>query len=200
MALPDRLKEARRRKGLSQELVAEHLEVSRQAVTKWESGQSRPNARNLQALAELYGIPVEELLDEASDGQKKTPNMILRANLIRMAIATQAGALYACAQEVYLLRSPEYTDKELYRGAFIFSLVFLALASIWMLGNQFYERDPGRRRKNVVIEFIYICIQCAVTLLTIHFGMGLVGLAFLIAVMLVYILYVNPKLMRRAQY
>lgn len=200
MALPDRLKEARRRKGLSQELVAEHLEVSRQAVTKWESGQSRPNARNLQALAELYGIPVEELLDEASDGQKKTPNMILRANLIRMAIATQAGALYACAQEVYLLRSPEYTDKELYRGAFIFSLVFLALASIWMLGNQFYERDPGRRRKNVVIEFIYICIQCAVTLLTIRFGMGLVGLAFLIAVMLVYILYVNPKLMRRAQY
>lgn len=62
MALQDNLKKARGRMGMSQELVAERLGVSRQAVTKWELGQSRPNARNLQALAELYQTSAEDLL------------------------------------------------------------------------------------------------------------------------------------------
>ena len=62
MALHDNLKAARGRAGMSQELVAERLGVSRQAVTKWELGQSRPNAKNLQALAELYQVSAGDLL------------------------------------------------------------------------------------------------------------------------------------------
>ena len=53
MALHDTLKDARNRVGMSQELVAEQLGISRQAVTKWELGQSKPSAKNLKALAKL---------------------------------------------------------------------------------------------------------------------------------------------------
>lgn len=49
---------------LSQEFVAESLGVSRQAVSKWESGISDPNTSNLIALAKLLGMTPEELLRE----------------------------------------------------------------------------------------------------------------------------------------
>ena len=49
---------------MTQEFVAEHLGVSRQAVSKWENGTSDPSTSNLLALAKLYGISAEELLKE----------------------------------------------------------------------------------------------------------------------------------------
>ena len=50
---------------MTQEFVAETLGVSRQAVSKWESGTSAPSTTNLMALAKLFGITAEELLKEA---------------------------------------------------------------------------------------------------------------------------------------
>lgn len=47
---------------MTQEFVAEHLGVSRQAVSKWESGVSDPSTSNLMALAKLFDITPEELL------------------------------------------------------------------------------------------------------------------------------------------
>ena len=56
------LKDRRLECKMTQEFVAEHLGVSRQAVSKWESGTSDPSTANLLALAKLYDIPPEELL------------------------------------------------------------------------------------------------------------------------------------------
>lgn len=56
------LKEHRTRCKLTQEFVAEHLGVYRQAVSKWESGQADPKTTNLIALAKLYGVTPEELV------------------------------------------------------------------------------------------------------------------------------------------
>ena len=56
------LRELRSSAGMTQEYVAEAVGVSRQAVSKWESGASDPTAANLTALAGLYHIPVEELM------------------------------------------------------------------------------------------------------------------------------------------
>ena len=50
---------------MTQEFVAESLGVSRQAVSKWESGASDPSTTNLMALAKLFGVSAEELLKEA---------------------------------------------------------------------------------------------------------------------------------------
>ena len=67
MTLGEKLQTLRRSRGLSQEQLAEILEVSRQAVSKWENGTSDPSTSNLCALAKLYGIPVEELLHETQE-------------------------------------------------------------------------------------------------------------------------------------
>ncbi len=58
------LKEQRTNKKMTQEFVAEAIGVSRQAVSKWENGQSDPSTSNLIALAKLYSISPEELLKE----------------------------------------------------------------------------------------------------------------------------------------
>lgn len=63
MTLGERIKNQRTRAGLSQERVAELVGVSRQSVTKWESGQSAPSTENLFRLAEIFGTTVDMLLD-----------------------------------------------------------------------------------------------------------------------------------------
>lgn len=67
MTLDKKLTRLRKREGLSQAEVSEELDVSRQAVTKWETGQSRPSTENLQSLSKLYNVPLEYLLDESED-------------------------------------------------------------------------------------------------------------------------------------
>ena len=64
--LGETLKQYRIRCHMTQEFVAEHLGVSRQAVSKWENGSSDPSTSNLLALAKLYGIDAAELLKEVT--------------------------------------------------------------------------------------------------------------------------------------
>lgn len=63
-SLGEALKAHRTECKMTQEFVAEHLGVSRQAVSKWENGTSDPSTSNLLTLARLYGISAEELLKE----------------------------------------------------------------------------------------------------------------------------------------
>ena len=62
--LGNNIKEYRVAKNMTQEFVAERIGVSRQAVSKWESGASDPSTTNLFALAELFEISAEELLKD----------------------------------------------------------------------------------------------------------------------------------------
>ena len=74
MILADKIIRLRKRNGWSQEELAEKMNVSRQAVSKWENGTSEPNTSNLMALARLYGIPAEDLLkgvESALEAQEK---------------------------------------------------------------------------------------------------------------------------------
>ena len=61
------IRDHRTRCKMTQEFVAESIGVSRQAVSKWESGASDPITSNLFALAKLFGISAEELLKDVGD-------------------------------------------------------------------------------------------------------------------------------------
>ena len=65
-SLGEALKAHRTRCKMTQEFVAETIGVSRQAVSKWESGTSDLSTSNLLALAKLYGVSAEDLLREAA--------------------------------------------------------------------------------------------------------------------------------------
>ena len=63
MTLGQKLKEIRKRFGLSQESLAEIMNVSRQAVTKWESNEGLPDVSNLQELSKVFNLTIDYLLD-----------------------------------------------------------------------------------------------------------------------------------------
>ncbi len=66
------LKLFRKQNGLTQEQVAEKLNVSRQAVAKWENGDTVPDIESCIALAEMYGTTVDMLVRSFSIGEKST--------------------------------------------------------------------------------------------------------------------------------
>ena len=66
----NRLMQYRKKAGLSQEELADKLGVSRQAVSKWECAESSPDTDNLIALAKIYNISLDELIN-GEDGLKK---------------------------------------------------------------------------------------------------------------------------------
>lgn len=69
MNLGEKIKDCRTKAGLSQEQLAERIHVSRQAVTKWETGRGIPDIANLIALSEEFDISLDELVKE--DGAVK---------------------------------------------------------------------------------------------------------------------------------
>lgn len=67
MELSQKLKELRKKQGLTQLELAERLFVSRQAISGWEAGTSRPSTENLQSLSRSFNIPLETLLDDTAE-------------------------------------------------------------------------------------------------------------------------------------
>ena len=63
MELDEKLTQTRKAAGLTQADVAAKLNVSRQAVSRWESGQSKPSTEKLLALGALYGVSIDQLLN-----------------------------------------------------------------------------------------------------------------------------------------
>lgn len=62
MEIAERLQKLRRKNGYSQEQTAELLGISRQAVSKWESGQGKPDLDNLVRLTEIYNTSADYIL------------------------------------------------------------------------------------------------------------------------------------------
>ena len=62
--LGENLKALRKQRGMSQEVMAQQLNVVRQTVSKWEQGLSVPDAQMLTRIAELFEVPVSSLLGE----------------------------------------------------------------------------------------------------------------------------------------
>lgn len=76
MTLDKKLFCLRKKEGLSQVEVSEKLDVSRQAVSRWESGEARPSTDNLQALCRLYHVPLDYLLNESEDEPPVPTSMV----------------------------------------------------------------------------------------------------------------------------
>lgn len=65
MKLEEKLVSLRKEKGLTQSELAEMLQVSRQAISRWEVGTAVPSTDNLKYLGQLYDVPVDVFLNDA---------------------------------------------------------------------------------------------------------------------------------------
>ena len=73
MKLPDKIIKHRKANGWSQEDFAEKLNVSRQAVSRWENGTALPDAQNLLQISKLFGVSADYLLNDDYESDNDIP-------------------------------------------------------------------------------------------------------------------------------
>lgn len=69
VGLAEKVQSLRKTKGLFQEQLAELLNVSRQSVSKWESGQSIPEVDKIVQMSEIFNVPTDYILKDTSTGE-----------------------------------------------------------------------------------------------------------------------------------
>lgn len=97
MELKEKLVALRKEKGLTQLVVAEKLNVSRQAISRWESGTALPSTDNLRCLGALYEVPIDYLVNEeterpiSEDDSRQDENKQKHKRVLRIVAAFKCG-------------------------------------------------------------------------------------------------------------
>ena len=194
MNISEKIRTLRKSKGMSQEELAGQVNISRQAVSRWENGTALPDADNIVQLSKLFGVTTDYLLMDSYESDEDSPkikenNKILHANLTRLAIIFQAAFLNTC---IY-----PWGDSNTIVLEMVIKLFPLLACSIWMASNHRYEKDLKQRAKNTKIELLYCLIQWIVAVVGYKLHIGFWAGVMLCVNMYVYITIVNPKYMNR---
>ena len=195
MKLSDKLIALRKNAGMSQEELAEKLDVSRQAISRWENDSAKPDADHLLQISKLFGVTADYLLNEAYESDDDLPkvkqqNHILHTNLTLIAIIAQVSFLNAAIKPFDSSGSMNSTE-------LLIKFVPLLVCSIWMAYNLRYEKDAVQYKKNTKIELLYCMVQLGIAMFGYYTEQYMVTMLLLFAVVMVYIFYINPKYMNR---
>lgn len=128
MKFSEKLQSLRKGKGLSQEKLAELLDVSRQAVSKWESGQTYPEIEKLIVLCDLFEITLDELVRDRDSMVNDT--VIKEINL-----EDKSSNEYEEKDENKELDENEEKDELIILGGFIAGTAIGLLTNNLMLGT-----------------------------------------------------------------
>lgn len=197
MTFAEKLLQLRKREGYSQEELANKLDVSRQAISRWEMGTAIPDSLNLLHISKLFEVSTDYLLNDDYESDNDLPkvkekNKILQLNLSKIAIIAQVASLNVAMQPFQDIQTPYMQTVEL-----LIKIVPLLASSIWMACNLRYEKDVVQYRKNVKIEMVYCMIQAGIFLFGYYSKLYWLGTLLLIMVALIYILWINPRYMNR---
>lgn len=97
MTLGEKLKVIRKRFGLSQEQLAGLMNVSRQAISKWEGNLGMPDVSNLQELSKVFGVMVDYLLND----ENQLPALQLRKVLDKDKYKSKLSSYPSILKEYY---------------------------------------------------------------------------------------------------
>ena len=161
MILSEKLLSLRRKKGLSQEELANMLGISRQAVHKWETTQSKPDIDNLMQISKIFGVTLDSLLNDtkavASDSKKELGEVItdFGPDSENLWIPTE----YTC-DDLF----PKYAKKEKKLKIIvrvIDGLFILILAAVFVFCNFMALEDP---EFPIIIAPLFVSLLLAILL------------------------------------
>ena len=177
--LAEKLKDLRKKRGLTQEQLAEELHVSRQAVAKWESGAGMPSIDNIRQISLLFHVSADWLLDTSAEKELTLKN---KFNILEICLFFLGVSLGVVAQnfsfgfvmalllpggayciETMVLKAKYRKDKD--------TLAEKELAAS-QLPKNFYGRtlDTGKNSKKQRIKWYFLesaLSACLLTLFTI---------------------------------
>ena len=146
MGLGENIRKLRTQHKFSQEYLAEKLGVSRQAVSKWETGQTEPTVRNLVELARLFEISVSELVavENVPQAQKAGDQQILRRNLEIIAVGAYTG---------FAVMTTIRTNDP---GFYVYACILTMAAGIWMAIH--ISQLPRETRWKTALKELAYCV------------------------------------------
>ncbi len=168
MKLPDKILTLRKQNGMSQEELADKLDVSRQAVSRWENGSAQPDASNLLQISKLFRVSADYLLNDDYESDSDIPavqNTARRADqqLKTMLALCVSGVGLLCNFVIYVL------------SRFIEVMVPYP---VYQNGKKLYEWGSDRTGRS----YKYFIQEYNLELLTfVFYGMFFAGLIYVLA-------------------
>ena len=171
MTIGDRLLKLRRERNLSQEDLANELDVSRQTISKWETNQSITDFDKIVPLCEYFGITTDELLTGNKDIVEANAKDV-KSNFARnIAIAVM---LYILSIVAIVLCAAEFNQPII--GVSIF-FVLIALGTGLLIYNGIYYKkeskdEPTTKQRNIIkqvtdiVDAVGLLIYLAVSFMT----------------------------------
>ncbi|MCD7859653.1 MAG: helix-turn-helix domain-containing protein [Firmicutes bacterium] len=159
MILSEKLLTLRTRAGLSQEELAEKLDVSRQSISKWENGSSIPGIDKILEIAKLYGVSTDYLLkDELEELPDEVVADVYRPMPVREVSAEEANeylaAIHAAAQRIALGVSL----------CILSPAAMLVLVGLYQLGHIFASEDiAGGVGCGVLLAIVAVAVVLFIT-------------------------------------
>lgn len=151
MVFSEKLQILRKTKGYSQEELAERLEVSRQAVAKWEAGLSHPDLMNLIQISQFFHVTVDYLVKEQdcaiTIGRASADDV---EQLIRFRLEASANTYAAQSHEVASTRMDSHdfhyeSGDYAYHDTYVGGERFAGQEAIWKAGSAVYAMNYAGR-------------------------------------------------------
>ncbi|HEY8443672.1 MAG TPA: DUF5680 domain-containing protein [Clostridia bacterium] len=147
MIFSEKLQLIRKSKGLTQEELAEKLDVSRQAVAKWESGQAYPDIANLIQISDLFDVSIDYLVKDQKCSISVAPEVLTDLDeLINFRLEANVNTYAARANEVassrFDSRDFEYSKGDyVYHDTYVGGEKFAGEEAIWRKGKAVYAMN-----------------------------------------------------------
>lgn len=189
MNIGEKLFELRKEKKLSQEEVADKLNVTRQTVSKWETNQSTPDFDKIVPLCELFGISTEELLtgkkpetegnkelDEVSENVKKEEKVMTKEEIRRKSaeVVSTSVFIYILAVAILIVAIPVLRINPIVVTAVFLIIVAFATARIikHYMSVPKFEKSKEEKKEDAIIKQIngIIGAICAVIYFIVSFA------------------------------
>lgn len=139
--IAERLAKLRKEHNFSQEQLADELGVSRQAISKWERGETSPDTDNLIALAKLYNTSLDELLWDNRAEEKKSEEKKDDISLSEIKRKIENGEEVEVNGEIHTMDDRSHMDKA---EGFVASVtVVLSCVVYFLLGGIWGLWHPG---------------------------------------------------------
>lgn len=179
--LADRLVELRKEHKLSQEALAEKLGLSRQSISKWERAEASPDTDNLIALAEVYGITLDELLGNNEPKERKQENQPQLENKDLSAKQIKGKQNLKKAPLLFLGAIAVYVGGGIILGVFWWSLMWILFPLV--LGYTFSALSmcfEDRKLLSIIFSTIAAIFLAVSFYIVLGITFGLWGLAWII--------------------
>lgn len=185
MNIGEKIFELRKEKNLSQEEVAEKLNVTRQTVSKWETNQSTPDLDKIMPLCELFGISTEELLTGKSETIIEEKEKVIEENkdkpLTREEVRKKSAEvvstsvfLYVVAIAFLMVAIPVMMMNPIVASAIFLCIIAWATARIirHYMSVPKFEKTKKEKREDTIIKQInsIVSIICVIVYFLVSFA------------------------------